>query len=81
MPDRHAFQEKLSKLAETKAIDDSVFADMVYTAMSEFGLDDQTFRDAFGLSGGAVERWTQRQNLPQPIVRPKIILWIRDNLP
>jgi hypothetical protein len=74
------FKQRLSGLAQSGAVDDAAFADVVYTAMSQYGLDETRFRDAFGLSLGAVDRWTQRQNLPQPAVRPKIIIWIKENL-
>lgn len=75
-----AFKIRLSKLAEAKTVEDAVFADVVYTAMSKFGIEEDAFRDTFGLTKGAVERWSQLKNLPQPMVRPKILLWIRENL-
>lgn len=75
-----SFRKRLSELAESGAIEDAVFADVIYTAMSKFGIDEEMFRDSFGLSKSAVERWTQKQNLPQPSVRPKIIAWIKENL-
>jgi len=75
-----SFKAKLSKLAETKTIEDAVFADVIYTALSKFRIEEEEFRDTFGLTKGAVERWTQRQNLPQPNVRCKIIAWIRSKL-
>ena len=75
-----SFRRRLSGLAESGAVDDAVFADVIYTALSKFGIDEGMFRDSFGLSKGAVDRWTQSRNLPQPSVRPKIILWIKENL-
>jgi len=75
-----AFKQRLSGLAQSGPVDDAAFADIIYTAISRYGLDETRFRDAFGLSGGAVDRWTQCQNLPQPAVRPKIIIWIKENL-
>jgi hypothetical protein len=75
-----AFKKRLSGLAESGAIDDAVFADVIYTAMSKFGIDEEMFRDSFGLSKGAVDRWTQSQNLPQPAIRPKIFTWIKENV-
>ncbi len=72
-----SFKARLSKLAAAKTVDDAVFADIIYTAVSKYGIDEEKFRDAFGLTKGAVERWMQRQNLPQPNIRPKILLWIR----
>ncbi len=74
------FKKKLTKLAESQAIADAIFADVVYTAMSQCGLDEDMFRNEFGLTKGAVNRWTQEQNLPQPMVRPKILLWIEEQL-
>ncbi|MCE9508643.1 MAG: hypothetical protein K8R48_10100 [Alphaproteobacteria bacterium] len=78
--ERESFKAKLSKLAEGKTVDDAVFADVVYTAVSKFGLEEEKFRDAFGLTKGAVERWSQLKNMPQPQIRPKIMGWIRENL-
>jgi len=75
-----SFRKRLSELAQSGAIDDALFADVIYTAMSNFGIDETMFRDSFGLSKGAVDRWMQAQNLPQPAVRPKIIIWIKENL-
>jgi hypothetical protein len=75
-----SFRKRLSGLAESGAIDDALFADVIYTAMSKFGIDEELFRDSFGLSKGTVDHWTQSRNLPQPSVRPKIILWIKENL-
>jgi hypothetical protein len=74
------FKAKLSKLAEAKTVDDAVFADVIYTAVSKFGLEEEKFRDTFGLTKGAVDRWSQLQNLPQPNIRPKIMGWIKENL-
>ena len=78
--ERESFKVLLSKLEEGKTVADAVFADAIYTAMSKFGMEEEKFRDAFGLSKGAVDRWSQLQNLPQPHIRPKIICWIRENL-
>jgi hypothetical protein len=77
---QESFKRKLKALSELKAVEDAAFADAVYTALSRFGVDERSFRDAFGLSSGAVERWTQLKNLPQPNVRPKIIAWILHKL-
>lgn len=75
-----SFKAKLSKLAEARTVDDSVFADVIYTALSKFGIDEEEFRDTFGLTKGAVERWTQQKNMPQPNIRPKVIAWIKSQL-
>jgi hypothetical protein len=71
-----AFKKKLAKLSAQKDVEDAEFADAVYTAISRFGVDEDAFRDTFGLSKGAVERWTMRKNMPQPGVRPRILAWI-----
>lgn len=71
-----AFKKKLAKLGAQPEVSDDDFADAVYTAQSRFAIDEQQFRDTFGLTKGAVERWTMRKNMPQPMVRPKILLWI-----
>jgi hypothetical protein len=78
--EKESFKARLTKLAEAKNIDDAAFADVIYTAVSQFGINEDKFRDAFGLSKGAVERWTQRQNLPQPNIRPKILMWVKERL-
>lgn len=75
-----SFKAQLSKLSTEKTVEDAVFADIIYTALSKFAIEEETFRDAFGLTKGAVERWSQRQNLPQPNIRPKILGWIKTQL-
>lgn len=75
-----AFRARLKKIVAAKAASDAEFADIVYIALSKFGIDETAFRDAFGLSKDAVDRWTQLKNLPQPFVRPKIIEWILGKL-
>lgn len=74
--EREAFKKKLGALAAAGSVADADFADAVYTAQSHFGLTEQQFRSAFGLSAGAVERWSMLKNLPQPSVRPAILEWI-----
>lgn len=78
--EREAFKAKLNKLADAKTVEDAVFADLIYTAVSQFGLAEDKFRDAFGLTLGAVERWSMMQSLPQPFVRAKILQWVRENI-
>ena len=76
-----SFRIRLSKLAEAKTVEEAVFADIIYTAISKFGIPEEDFRDAFGLTKGAIERWSQRRNLPQPNIRPKVLAWIKKQLP
>ena len=71
-----AFKKRLTQLSAQKEVPDADFADAVYTAMSRFGVKESDFRDTFGLSKDAVERWTMRKNLPQPGIRGKILSWI-----
>lgn len=71
-----SFKRKLATLSAQPDVSDADFADAVYTAQTRFAIDEDQFRDTFGLSKGAVERWTMRKNLPQPGVRPKILGWI-----
>jgi hypothetical protein len=71
-----AFKKRLTALSTQKEVADADFADAVYTAMSRFGVKESDFRDTFGLSKDAVERWTMRKNLPQPGIRGKILGWI-----
>jgi hypothetical protein len=78
--EREAFKKKLGALAAAGSVTDADFADVVYTAQSRFGLSEQQFRSAFGLSAGAVERWSMLKNLPQPSVRPAILEWVLSQL-
>lgn len=78
--EKEAFLRKLATLAAAPAISDSDFADSVYTALTRFGLDEDAFRSGFGLSKGAVDRWTTLKNLPQPTVRPLVLNWIAAQL-
>ena len=71
-----AFKKRLSTLAGQKEISDTDFADAVYTAMTSFGVDETQFRNEFGLTKGAVDRWTMLQNMPQTMIRGKILGWI-----
>jgi hypothetical protein len=80
MAHTEALQKYLLKLLESIEIDDAAFADAIYRAMSEGGIAEESFREAFGLAEGAVERWTQRQSLPQVFVRRNIIEWLLENL-
>lgn len=74
--EREAFKKKLDDMVKNGQIADGAFADAIYEAQSRFGLSEQQFRSAFGLSAGAVERWSMRKNLPQPSVRPAILEWV-----
>lgn len=78
--EKEAFLRKLAALAASKNVSDSDFADSVYTALTRFGLDETAFRAGFGLSKGAVDRWTTLKNLPQPTVRPHVLSWIAAQL-
>lgn len=71
-----SFKRKLATLSAQPEVSDADFSDAVYTAQSRFAIDETQFRDTFGLSKGAVERWTMRKNMPQPGIRPKILGWI-----
>ena len=73
---QEAFKKKLGDMVKSGVIDDAAFADAVYEAQSRFGLSEQQFRAAFGLSAGALERWGMLKNLPQPSVRLAIFEWI-----
>lgn len=74
--EKEAFRKRLSALSAQKDVSDAEFADAVYTALSRFGVAEDDFRDTFGLSKGAVDRWTMLKNQPQPTVRPRILGWI-----
>lgn len=78
--EKEAFLRRLATLAAAQNISDSDFADSVYTALTRFGLDETAFRAGFGLSKGAVDRWTTLKNLPQPTVRPHVLTWIAAQL-
>lgn len=77
---RETFRKRLASLIAAGAVTDADFADAIYAAQSQFGVDETQFRSAFGLSAGAVERWCMRKNLPQPTVRPAILEWIMAQL-
>ncbi len=68
------------RLAIATSISDAEFADVIYQATTTWGISETEFRDAFGLTGGAVGRWTTMKNLPQTNIRPAIFKWISDNL-
>jgi len=53
-----------------------LFSDLLYRAISEWQIPEQELRDTFGLSHGAVEKWTTGKNLPQPNIRPYVLKWI-----
>lgn len=78
--ERESFRKRLANLAGNTTVDDDVFADIIYETITKFGISQDDFRDTFGLSKSAVERWMLRQNLPQSNIRPKIILWIKETL-
>lgn len=70
----------MHRLEASGAISDAEFADVIYQATTSWGIAEVQFRDNFGLTGGAVERWTTLKNLPQQSVRPIIFKWISDVL-
>lgn len=72
--------EEIKNLSLTRQMEEEVFADIVYSALTRWHIAEDDFRDAFGLTEGAVHRWTQRQNLPQLKVRPLVIKWIREEM-
>lgn len=78
--EKEAFLRKLATLSAASDVADSDFSDSVYTALTRFGLDEDAFRAGFGLSKGAVDRWTTLKNLPQPSVRPHVLRWIAAQL-
>lgn len=75
-----AFKRKLANLAALQENSDTDFSEAIYTAVTRFGITETQFRDTFGLTKGAVERWTTQKNLPQPDVRPKVLGWILQSL-
>lgn len=74
------FKNKITN-AGNNPIGDAAFADLIYTAISTYGVSQDAFRDHFGLSKDAVERWILGKNLPQPIVRAKVLAWVAQQLP
>lgn len=78
--EREGFKRRLAALAKASDVSDADFADVVYTAVSRFGIEESAFRAAFGLSKGAVERWTMLKNMPQPVIRPRILEWLATQL-
>jgi hypothetical protein len=74
------FKAKLGILERRSDIADETFSRAVTRASEDFGVGETAFRDAFGLSSGAVERWSNGKNLPHPLVRPKIMGWLRQQI-
>lgn len=77
---RETFRKRLTSLIAAGVVTDADFADVIYAAQSQFGIDETQFRSGFALTAGAVERWCMRKNLPQPTVRPAILEWIMTQL-
>ncbi len=69
-----------TRLQAAGPISNAEFADVIYEATTRWGLSEQGFRDAFGLTAGAVGRWTTLSNLPQPDIRPIIFKWIMEEI-
>ncbi len=74
------FKAKLGLLEKRGDIADDTFAKAITRAKDDFGVEETKFRDAFGLSAGAVDRWGNGKNLPHPMVRPKILGWVKQQL-
>ena len=77
---REEFIHSLQSLAASGKVSDDFFAEIIYTAVSRFALPMHELRSFFGLSPLAIDHWIQKKNLPQQIVRPKMLLWIVDKL-
>ena len=69
-------EKKLNTLLGQPDISDGDFAQAVYDIVSSGAVSEQQLRDEFGLTGGAVTRWTTGKNLPQPDIRPIILRWV-----
>lgn len=78
--EREAFRKRLEKLAAQHDVADADFADCIYTAVTVHGIPIDDFRDTFGLSREAVDRWMTMKNMPQPTVRPKVLGWVLGQL-
>lgn len=74
------FKNKITNFGNN-TISDADFADFIYTALTIHGVSQDAFRDHFGLSKDAVERWILGKNLPQPMVRAKVLAWVAQQLP
>jgi hypothetical protein len=75
--ERALFKAKLGLLERRGNIGDDAFSSAISRASRDFGVEESAFRDAFGLSCGAVERWCNGKNLPHPLARPKIAAWLK----
>lgn len=69
-------QVTLLQKYSASAPNDHEFTDIIYLALSAWGISETAFRDAFGLTAMAVQNWMNGNNLPQEDVRPKIVAWI-----
>ena len=79
--------ERLKQLSDSLAeaikwsdVPDHAFADIIYSTVSFGHVTEEQFRDEFGLTADAVQRWTTGKNLPQPEVRAVILRWILSDL-
>lgn len=78
--ERERFKRHLQDLCSKNEISDAAFADAVYQAVAAHGLAEDGLRDTFSLTKEAFTRWTMSKNLPQPMVRAKILSWINENI-
>jgi hypothetical protein len=73
--------KRLEKLcANSDDISDQVFADLIYCALTDWNISEQSFRDHFGLSRDTIHRWTTGKNLPQPNIRPVVLQWVYEQV-
>lgn len=78
--EKEAFRKRLTTLAAAASISDADFADVIYVSVTHYGVAEDDFRDTFGMTRGAIERWMTMRNLPQPMVRAKIIRWVEEHI-
>lgn len=78
--ERARFKAQLRQLTAAGDISDAAFAEAVYEAVASHGIDQSALRDTLSLTQGAIERWTMQKNLPQPVVRAKVLGMIADLL-
>lgn len=78
--EKESFLRRIIPLSGQPEVADAEFAECIYIAVTTFGLSEDAFRAGFGLSKGAVDRWTTQKNMPQPSVRPHVLAWVAAQL-
>lgn len=78
---RDVFCTSLAALAQQgKGISDAEFTDACYRAASEHGFDPAYLAQHLDIGAASFDRWIAGANLPQPLIRGRILLAIMHSL-